>query len=144
MVQGDHESKILVTLATAVFILPFVFFSALAGQLADKYPKDKVIRHVKAVEIVVAVLGSVALLSGSLQLSFLTLFALGAQSAFFGPSKFAILQQHLDEDELIGGNALLGIGTFLAILVGTIIGMTLINVPAGLMDFYLRCLLVRL
>lgn len=132
MVQGDHESKILVTLATAVFILPFVFFSALAGQLADKYPKDKVIRHVKAVEIAVAVLGSVALLSGSLQLSFLTLFALGAQSAFFGPSKFAILPQHLDEDELIGGNALLGIGTFLAILVGTIIGMTIINVPAGL------------
>ena len=133
MVQGEHESKILVTLATAVFILPFVFFSALAGQFADKYPKDKVIRHVKAVEIGVAVLGSLALLTGSLQLSFLTLFALGAQSAFFGPSKFSILPQHLDEDELIGGNALLGIGTFLAILVGTIVGMTIINVPAGLL-----------
>lgn len=132
LVEADESTKILVTMATAVFILPFVFFSALAGQLADKYPKEVVIKHIKAVEIGIAVLGSVALLSGSLPLSFLTLFMLGLQSAFFGPSKYAILPQHLEEDELIGGNALLGIGTFLAILVGTIVGMTIVNVTAGL------------
>ncbi len=132
LVEADESTKILVTLATAVFILPFVFFSALAGQLADKYPKEVVIKYIKAVEIGIAVLGSVALLSGSLVLSFLTLFMLGLQSAFFGPSKYAILPQHLKEDELIGGNALLGIGTFLAILVGTIVGMTVVNITAGL------------
>lgn len=128
---GDSE-KILVTLATAVFILPFVLFSALAGQYADKYPKDQVIRYVKMVEIAVAILGAVAILSGSLVLSFVTLFALGVQSAFFGPSKFSILPQHLKDHELVGGNALIGVGTFLAILVGTIIGMTFINLPMGL------------
>ena len=130
--QAGDQEKILVTLATAVFILPYVLFSALAGQYADKYSKDSVIRRVKMVEIAVAVLGAVALLSGSLVLSFLTLFALGAQSAFFNPSKFSILPQHLEDHELVGGNALIGVGTFLAILVGTIIGMTFINVPFGL------------
>ncbi len=130
--QAGDQEKILVTLATAVFILPYVLFSALAGQYADKYSKDSVIRRVKMVEIAVAVLGAVALLSGSLVLSFVTLFALGAQSAFFNPSKFSILPQHLEDHELVGGNALIGVGTFLAILVGTIIGMTFINIPFGL------------
>ena len=132
LIDADANTKILVTLATAVFILPFVLFSAIAGQLADKYPKEVVIKKIKLAEIGIAVLGSVALLSGSLFLSFVTLFALGMQSAFFGPSKYAILPQHLEDDELIGGNALLGIGTFLAILVGTIIGMSIINVSGGL------------
>ncbi|MGH1456226.1 MAG: acyl-[ACP]--phospholipid O-acyltransferase [Alphaproteobacteria bacterium] len=125
------DTKILVTLATGIFILPFVLFSALGGQFADKYPKDKVIRVVKLVEIGVAALGTASLLSGSVPLSFVTLFALGAQSAFFGPSKYSILPQHLDEDELIGGNALLGTGTFLAILMGTIIGAAFVTMSGG-------------
>jgi len=132
LVSADASTKILVTMATAIFIVPFILFSALAGQYTDKYPKEKVIKVVKAVEIAVAVLGAVSLLSGSVFLSFVTLFALGAQSTFFGPSKYSILPQHLADDELIGGNALLGIGTFAAILVGTIVGMTLVNAPFGL------------
>lgn len=127
------DTKILVTLATGVFILPFVLFSALGGQLADKYPKDKVIRVVKLAEIGIAMLGSVSLLSGYVPLSFATLFALGAQSAFFGPSKYSILPQHLEEDELIGGNALLATGTFLAILTGTIIGAAFVTMTGGLL-----------
>lgn len=126
------DTKVLVTLATGVFILPFILFSALAGQYADKYPKDKVIRVVKLAEIGIAFLGAVSLLSGSLALSFITLFALGAQSAFFGPSKYSILPQHLKEDELIGGNALLGTGTFLAILTGTIIGAAFVTMTGGI------------
>ncbi len=125
------DTKILVTLATGIFILPFVLFSALGGQLADKYPKDKVIRVVKMAEIAIAALGSASLLSGYVPLSFATLFALGAQSAFFGPSKYSILPQHLEEDELIGGNALLGTGTFLAILTGTIIGAACVTMNGG-------------
>lgn len=130
-VPASADTKIWVTLATGVFILPFVLFSALGGQFADKYPKDKIIRTVKLAEIGIAALGAVSLISGSVLLSFITLFALGTQSAFFGPSKYSILPQHLKKDELIGGNALLSIGTFLAILAGTIAGATLVKLIAG-------------
>tara|TARA_R110001592_G_scaffold3525_7_gene19824 strand:- start:957 stop:4403 length:3447 start_codon:yes stop_codon:yes gene_type:complete len=125
------DTKILVTLATGIFIVPFILFSALGGQYADKYPKDKVIRVIKVAEIAIGVSGAVALLSGSIVLQFFTLFALGAQSAFFGPSKYSILPQHLEEKELIGGNALLSTGTFLAILVGTIVGAAFVTLKAG-------------
>ena len=101
--QTGMEPEVLVTLATGIFILPFVLFSALGGQYADKYPKDKVIRVIKVAEVGVAVLGAISLLSGSINMCLITLFALGTQSAFFGPSKYSILPQHLDEDELIGG-----------------------------------------
>ncbi|MBL4590026.1 MAG: MFS transporter, partial [Alphaproteobacteria bacterium] len=126
-----HDPKLLVTLAAGIFILPFVLFSALGGQLADKYSKNNVIRVVKIVEIGIALLGSAALLSGSVYLSFTTLFALGTQSAFFGPSKYSLLPQQLETHELIGGNALLNTGTFLAILLGTIVGTILITLDVG-------------
>ncbi len=129
--EGGTDPKIYTTLAAGLFILPFVLFSAMGGQLADRFPKDKVIRVIKVAEIGIAALGSASLLTGSLPLCFTTLFALGTHSAFFGPSKYSILPQHLAEDELIGGNALLNTGTFLAILLGTIAGTTLITVPYG-------------
>ncbi len=128
---ASDDSALLVTLAAGLFILPFVLFSALGGQLADKFSKHRVIRIVKLAEIGIAFLGGAALLSGSVILSFMALFALGAQSAFFGPSKYSILPQHLETDELIGGNALLNTGTFLAILFGTIAGTVLITMGAG-------------
>jgi len=130
-INSTLDPKLLTTLAAAIFILPFVLFSALGGQLADKYRKNKVIRVIKSVEIAIAGLGTVALLSGSVQLCYVALFALGTQSAFFGPSKYAILPQHLKPHELIGGNALLSTGTFLAILVGTLVGVTLVTLPSG-------------
>jgi len=139
-----QDPELLVTMAAGLFILPFVLFSALGGQLADKFPKHKVIRVIKLAEIGIAVLGSAALLSGSVWFSFLALFALGTQSAFFGPSKYAILPQHLEDDELISGNALLNTGTFLAILVGTIMGTVLITMGQGKMlvcGFLLACAL---
>lgn len=119
---GGYDPKLLVTLAAGLFILPFVLFSALGGQLADKYPKERLIRRIKAAEIGIACAGAWALMSGYVALSFIVLFALGVQSAFFGPGKYALLPQHLRKDELIGGNALLVTGTFIAILCGTIIG----------------------
>ena len=129
--QGGTDGKILTTLAAGLFILPFVLFSALGGQLADKFPKERVIHIIKAVEIGIAALGALSLLSGSVILSFATLFALGTHSAFFGPSKYSILPQHLEQAELIGGNALLNTGTFLAILIGTIVGTSLITLESG-------------
>ena len=129
--NAETDTELLVTAAAGLFILPFILFSALGGQLADKFPKQKVIRGIKLAEIAVAVLGAVSLFNGSIVLSFAALFALGTQSAFFGPSKYAILPDHLETNELIAGNALLNTGTFLAILLGTIAGTVLITLGTG-------------
>ncbi|MDY0029154.1 MAG: acyl-[ACP]--phospholipid O-acyltransferase [Pseudobdellovibrionaceae bacterium] len=117
-----QTQSLLTTAAAGTLVLPFFLFSAMGGQLADKFPKNTVMRHIKLVEIAIALLGAASLMTGSLVLSFINLFALGAQSAFFGPCKYSILPEHLKRDELIGGNALLNTGTFLAILLGTIVG----------------------
>lgn len=125
------DPKLLTTMAAALFILPFVLFSAIGGQLADKMPKDRLIRIIKLTELPIAALGAAALMTGSLGLAFMALFALGAQSAFFGPCKYSILPQHLRDDELVGGNALLNTGSFLAILAGTLAGAALAVVGGG-------------
>lgn len=122
---------ILVNLAAGLFILPFFLFSATAGQLADKFEKSRLIRFTKLLEVVIMLLGSVAFAMMSLPLMLATLFLMGTQSAIFGPVKYAILPQQLHEDELIGGNALVESGTFVSILLGTIVGGLLVAVPDG-------------
>ena len=123
------DPKLLVTLAAGVFIIPFVLFSAFGGQLAEKYDKARVIRALKAAELIIAVVGCISILSNAISLSFLTLFLLGTHSALFGPSKYSILPQHLEQEELISGNALLNGGTFLTILLGTVIGVSVVRIP---------------
>ncbi len=118
-------------LAGAVFILPFFLFSALGGQLADKYEKSGLIRTIKSAEIAIMALGAVALLLHQVELLVLVLFLMGAQSTFFGPVKYGILPQLLDEEDLIGGNALVETATYLAILGGTIFGGVLVNLYWG-------------
>ncbi|EPN49426.1 acyltransferase family protein, partial [Pseudomonas syringae pv. actinidiae ICMP 19096] len=103
-----------------LFILPFFLFSALAGQFGEKYPKDKLIRIIKFGEIVIMAVGAAGFLFNHLELMLAALFAMGTHSALFGPVKYSILPQHLRETELVGGNALVEMGTFLAILAGTI------------------------
>jgi 1-acyl-sn-glycerol-3-phosphate acyltransferase len=122
---------LLINLCAGLFILPFFLFSAIAGQVADKVEKATLIRRIKLFEIVIVCFAAVALLLNSLVLMIAVLFLLGVQSAFFGPVKFGILPQHLDESELVGGNGLVELGTFLAILVGTIVGTQLILKTAG-------------
>lgn len=122
---------ILVNLAAGLFILPFFLFSATAGQIADKFEKSRLIRFTKLLEIVIMLLGCLAFALMSLPLMLATLFLMGTQSAIFGPVKYAILPQQLREDELIGGNALVEAGTFVSILLGTIVGGLLVAVPAG-------------
>lgn len=128
---AGYDSKILTSIASGIFILPFILFSATGGHLADRIAKDKIIRVIKSIEIGIAALGTYSLISGSLTLCFITLFALGTHSAFFGPSKYSILPQHLHDNELIGGNAVLNTGTFLAILTGTVAGTSLMGLSAG-------------
>lgn len=122
---------ILVNLCAGLFILPFFLFSATAGQIADKYEKSRLMRFTKLLEIVIMVLGSAAFALESLALMLVCLFLMGAQSTLFGPVKYAILPQHLREDELIGGNALVESGTFVAILIGTLAGGVLVSLPDG-------------
>lgn len=122
---------VLVNLAAGLFILPFFLFSATSGQLADKYEKSRLIRFTKLLEIVIMLMASAAFAAQSLGLMLTTLFLMGAQSAVFGPVKYAILPQHLQESELVGGNALVESGTFVAILLGTIAGGIMIGLRGG-------------
>ncbi len=132
MTLRGMDSNLLVNAAGAVFILPFVMFSAFAGQLADKYEKTRVIRGVKIFEIVVMALAAVGFVTANLGILFVCLFAMGLHSTLFGPVKYAIMPQALQRDELVGGNALVESGTFVAILVGTIVGGVVVAMkPSG-------------
>ncbi|MCK6405725.1 MAG: MFS transporter [Rhodocyclaceae bacterium] len=114
--------EILANLAAGIFILPFFLFSATAGQLADKYDKARLARLVKVLEMAIMGVAFAGFALHSLAALLFALFLLGLHSTLFGPVKYAILPQHLREDELIGGNALIEAGTFVAILVGTLAG----------------------
>ncbi len=120
------SSGTLVNLCAGLFILPFFLFSATAGQLADKYDKASIIRYVKLFEIGIMVVGAAGFLYQNLTLLISALFLMGLHSTLFGPVKYSILPQHLAVEELVGGNGLVETGTFLAILIGTVVGGLLI------------------
>ncbi len=126
------DTGILVNLCAGLFILPFFLFSSTAGQLADKFEKSRLIRYTKLLEIFVMLLAVCAFYFRSLSGMLVCLFLMGAQSSLFGPVKYAILPQHLKEEELLGGNALVESGTFIAILVGTLAGGMLAGWENGL------------
>ena len=113
-------------LAQALYILPFFLFSATAGQIADKLEKSFLMRLVKLAEIGIMVLGAAGLYTRSLSLLMTALFLMGVHSTVFGPVKYAFLPQHLRQEEIVGGNGLVEMGTFLAILLGTLLGGYLI------------------
>jgi len=112
----------LVTLTAAVFIGPFFFLSGLGGQLADRFDKAIMARWVKLVEIAVSALGVVGFWLHSVPIMFVTLFLFGVIATLFGPIKYGILPDHLKKEELPAGNALVEGATFMAILLGTIVG----------------------
>ncbi len=112
----------LANIAGAIFILPFFLFSAISGQFADKYEKSRLMRFVKSIEIVLMILATIAFVTHSYSILFLVLFLMGCQSTLFGPVKYAYLPQQLATNELVGGNALVESGTYLAIIFGLIVG----------------------
>lgn len=120
--QSADQTGLLVTLAAGLFILPFLLFSPLAGQVADAYDKRWLIRKIKLAEVGIMFLGGIALIQQSIELLLLTLFLMGTQSAFFGPIKYSFLPEILPEKQLVQGNALFSGSTFVAILLGTIFG----------------------
>ncbi|KTW18486.1 MFS transporter [Sphingomonas sanguinis] len=126
-------------LATGLSIVPFVLLSALSGQLADSHDKARIIRIVKTAEIGIMIVGALGLMIAKagyinlgLGLMLGTVLALGVHSTFFGPIKYAILPQHLQPDDILGGTGLVEAGTYLAILLGTVVaGWVPIEVAAG-------------
>ncbi len=122
------DTNIIVTLSAGIFILPFFLFSATAGQLADCYEKSQLIRRVKILEIIIMSLAIIGFYYQNILMLIVLLFLMGTQSCLFGPLKYSILPQHLASEELTGANGLISMGTFLAILLGTILGGILISI----------------
>ena len=116
-------------LAAGLFILPFFLFSATSGQLSDKYDKALLARAIKLLEIAIMAVAAYGFVTRSIGVLFAMVFMMGLHSTLFGPLKYAILPQVLEEEELVGGNGLVEMGTFVAILAGTILGSNLIGVP---------------
>jgi len=121
----------MVAMCGGIFILPFFIFSALAGQFSDKLSKTTLVVFTKWLEVVIMVIGTVGFMVGSVSLLFICLFLLGLQATIFGPAKYSILPELIETDDLVKGNALVEMGTFLAILIGTILGGVLIANPNG-------------
>jgi 1-acyl-sn-glycerol-3-phosphate acyltransferase len=113
----------------ALFILPFLLFSATSGQLTDKYEKTKIIRFVKNLEIAIMVIAAYGFFSANVPVLLGCTFLMGLHSTLFGPVKFAYMPQVLNERELTGGNGMVEMGTFVAILAGNIVGGVLIALP---------------
>src|SRR6476620_6235943 len=118
-------------IAQGLFILPFFLLSALSGQLADAHDKARLSRIIKAAEIGIMVVGGAGILLANIPIMLAAVFAMGVHSTFFGPIKYAILPQHLRKDEVLGGTGLVEAGTYIAILLGTILAGTLASWPAA-------------
>ncbi|HKE94660.1 MAG TPA: MFS transporter [Povalibacter sp.] len=114
------EPEVLTNLAGGLFILPFVLFSGMAGQLADRYDKALVLKSVKAFEVLIMAVAAVGFARQHIGLLLAALFMMGMHSTFFAPAKYGMLPEVLHETELVGGNALVQMGTFVAILIGTL------------------------
>ena len=116
-------------IAQGLFILPFFLFSALSGQLADDHDKARLIRIIKAAEIGIMLVGGAGIMFANIPLMLIAVAAMGVHSTFFGPIKYAILPQHLQKDEVLGGTGLVEAGTYVAILLGTILAGVLASRP---------------
>ena len=125
------QANVLINASAGLFVLPFFLFSATAGQLADKYEKSRLMRLIKLLEILIMLAAAAAFILGSLPLLVGLLFLMGWQSTLFGPVKYSILPQHLKPEELVGGNGWVEMGTFLAILIGTLLGGVLIAIQGN-------------
>jgi MFS family permease len=128
----NMDAQLMVTIASGLFVLPFFLFSALAGQIADKFEKSKIVQIIKIAEIVIMAFAFVGFYFENVYLLLLLVFLMGVHSTFFGPIKYSLLPETLKDNELVSGNALIEGGTFLAILLGTILGGVVIRSQNGI------------
>ena len=125
----------------AIFIAPFLLFSATSGQLADKLERGRLMRFVKDLEIAIMAIAAWGFLGRHAPLLYVAVFLMGLHSTLFGPVKYAYLPQHLKDEELTGGNGLVEMGTFVAILLGTMAGGILVKLgPSGPTSVAIACL----
>lgn len=130
-------------LIPGLFILPFVLFSATSGQLADKFEKGKVARYVKLLEIGIMVIAAFGWMTHNIWVLVAAVAGMGIHSTLFGPVKYAYLPQHLHADELVGGNGVIEMGTFVGILLGEILGaMLVVHKPWGVELVAGGCILI--
>jgi len=129
--SGSTDSTNIINLAAILFILPYLLFSAIAGQIADRYEKSSLIRRIKLAEICIMLVAAFGFYFQNIPILLLALFLMGSQSSLFGPIKYSIIPQHLKKNELVGGNALVETATFSAILLGTMLGGILIGMSSG-------------
>ncbi len=144
--QAAHALSpgLMVNLIAALYILPFLLFSATSGQLSDKWPKDRLMRSVKLLEIAIMALALWGFVAGNLGALLACTFGMGLHSTLFGPAKYAYLPQHLSEAELTGGNGMTEMGTFVAILLGNLAGGLLMSLRQGPWLAGAACVLVAL
>lgn len=139
---GGMNASQLANIAGALFILPFFLFSATAGQLADKYEKSMLFRRIKLLEIALMLIAAFALVTNSYAGLLFVLFLMGCQSTLFGPVKYAYLPQQLATHELIGGNALVESGTYVAIILGLLVGGISVTVDFANQSVLATCLVL--
>ena len=138
------SAGLMVNLIAALYILPFVLFSATSGQLADKFDKAGLMRQVKTLEIAIMLLALWGFVAGNVAALLVCAFGMGLHSTIFGPAKYAYLPQHLNTAELTGGNGMTEMGTFVAILLGNLAGGLLMAFPQGPLLAGLACVAVAL
>ncbi len=130
-VQGQGQASNVMATAGAVFVVPFLLFLALAGKLADSFSKRNIIVLVKLAEIVVMVVGCAAFMLGSVVGLYVVLFMMAMQSAFFGPCKYGIVPELVDQPQLSRANGILEALTYLAIILGTASATVLLQITGG-------------
>lgn len=113
---------LLIMLANIIFILPFVVFASLAGQIADRYERTLLVKIIKLSEIAIILLSVIGFFTTNLTILFVCLGLMGTHSTFFGPIKYSVLPDHMKKDELLAANGYVEAGTFLSILLGTMLG----------------------
>ena len=140
--NGFIEPAQMINVSALLFVLPFFLFSALSGQLCNKFDRSRMAVAVKVAEVLIMLLATVGFLSQSLLLLLLCIFLMGLHSTLFGPLKYAVLPDYLDEHELIVGNSLVEGGTFLAILFGQILGTILAGIGGTTVSVFLLIIAV--
>lgn len=131
--EGTLDAEQLLNISALVFILPFFLFSATSGRISTKFNKAKIARWVKISELIIMLIAAIGFFSHSIVILLSTLFLMGTHSTFFGPVKYAILPEYLKSNELVAGNGIIEMGTFLAILFGQMLGTSMASSGAPLM-----------
>ncbi|HOI64969.1 MAG TPA: MFS transporter, partial [Thiomonas arsenitoxydans] len=138
------STGLMVNLIAALYILPFVLFSATSGQLADKYDKAVLMRRVKTLEIAIMALALWGFVTANVPALLACAFGMGLHSTLFGPAKYAYLPQHVNSAELTGANGMTEMGTFVAILLGNLAGGLVMTFERGPLIAGLACVAVAL